>query len=431
MNPHNPLRTALLSTCATGAVFTSAVLMASPAWAEGLNFKLDSVGLEAAALPDQPDASSTLRFKAAVSAKGESGPWSYALGARLDANTQSGDQSFDRVRLDYTENYLRWQRDSLQVTAGTQNVLWGRVDEISPIDRLSRVDLTQAMLNRLPERRRAVPAIRVERFGDNSKLDMVWLPVFDAAVMPNARSVWNPVDTRNGRLLGIGTLAGLAGAQVREADINGGGGAGVRWTVEGQTVDYGVSLQRARSSQPYYRVQPEAGVGAGVVLQAVHPMSTVLGGELETEAAGATWRMEVAWSSANPLTTQSLQYRTARGTAWVVGAEFFPGDSETRVTLQVASQRIHTKEAVLDRTQMVYLTGDIEHPFAQGRWRANLRFSLGLNDRDNYLNPRLTYTGIDQHELFVAAHLFGGADKTLGGFFRRNDALILGWQAKF
>lgn len=427
MNPHNTLCTALRSALAIGAVLTSFSLVALPVWAEGLNPKLDSLGVEAAALPDQPDASSTLRLKAAVSAKGESGPWSYALGARLDANAQSGAQSFDRVRLDYTENYLRWQRDSLQVTVGTQNVLWGRVDEISPIDRLSRVDLTQAMLDRLPERRRAVPAIRVELFGDNSKLDMVWLPVFDGAVMPNARSIWNPVDSFNGRLVGIGTLPGLAGARVAEANVNGSAGAGVRWTVEGQNVDYGLSLQRARSSMPYYRVQP----GASVVLQAVHPLNTVLGGELEMEAAGATWRMEVAWSSANPLTTQTLQYSTARGTNWVVGAEFFPGDSETRVTLQLGGQRIHAKEAVLDRTQMVYLTGDIEHPFAQGRWRANLRFSHGLNERDNYLNPRLTYTGIDQHELFVAAHLFGGADNTMGGFYRRNDALILGWQAKF
>jgi hypothetical protein len=427
MNPHHPTPFALLCTWATGAALTGAVFVATPAWAEELNLKLDSVGVEAAALPDQPDASGTLRLNAAVSAKGDSGAWSYALGARLDANGQRGAQSFERARLDYTENYLRWQSDSLKITAGTQSILWGRVDEISPIDRLSRVDLTQAMLNRLPERRRAVPAIRVEHFGDSSKLDMVWLPVFDSAVMPDARSVWNPVDTRNGRLLGIGSLPGLAGAQVKDADINGSGGVGLRWTVQGEGVDYGVSLQRARSSQPYYQLQ----TASGVVLQAVHPLSTVLGGELETQAAGATWRMEVAWSSDNPLTTTGLQYRTASGTAWVLGTEFFPGDAETRVTLQLAGQRINAQEAVLDRTQVTYLTGEIEHPFAQGRWRANLRFSLGLNDRDNYLNPRLTYTGIDQHELFVALHLFGGAGNTLGGFFRRNDALMVGWQAKF
>ena len=98
---------------------------------------------------------------------------------------------------------------------------------------------------------------------------------------------------------------------------------------------------------------------------------------------------------------------------------------------EVPGDGILTAEAVLDRTRMTYLLGDIEHPFSQGRWRADLRFSLGLNDRDNYVNPRLTYTGIDQHELFVAAHLFGGASNTLGGFYRRNDAVSVGWQAKF
>lgn len=421
MKTHTKLRAALLS--ALGAT----ALLTWQARAEGLNLRLDSAGIEVAALPDHPDASSEARARLSISAKGESGAWSYALGARVDASAQSGAQRFDRARLDYTENYLRWQNESVQVTAGTQNVLWGRVDEISPIDRMSRADLTHALLDRLSERRRAVPAIRVVGFGEKSKLDVVWLPVFDSAVMPHERSVWHPVDTQDGRILGIGALPGLAGAQIQEANVNGSGGIGARWTVEGQGFDYGISLQRARSSQPYYRVLP----GVPVVLQAVHPISTVLGGEFETEAAGATWRAELAWSSDNPLTTQGLQYRTANGLAWVVGAEFFPGDSETRVTLQLAGQRIRAPEAVLDRTRMTYLLGDIEHPFSQGRWRADLRFSLGLNDRDNYVNPRLTYTGIDQHELFVAAHLFGGASNTLGGFYRRNDAVSVGWQAKF
>lgn len=421
MKKHPTLRTALLSTLGATALLSMQVR------AEGLNLRLDSAGVEMAALPDHPDASSTARAKLAISAKGDSGTWSFALGGRVDASAQSGAQRFDRVRLDYTENYLRWQGEAVQVTAGTQNLLWGRVDEISPIDRMSRADLTHALLDRLPDRRRAVPAVRVVGFGEASKLDVVWLPVFESAVMPHERSVWHPVDTLNGRILGIGSLPGLAGATIREADVNGSGGIGARWTVEGQGFDYGASLQRARSSQPYYRVLP----GSSVVLQAMHPISTVLGGEFETEAAGATWRAELAWSSDNPLTTEALQYRTAPGLAWVVGAEFFPGDSETRVTLQLAGQRIHAKEAVLDRTRMTYLLGDIEHPFAQGRWRADLRFSLGLNDRDNYVNPRLTYTGIDQHELFVAAHLFGGDSKTLGGFYRRNDALSVGWQAKF
>jgi hypothetical protein len=228
----------------------------------------------------------------------------------------------------------------------------------------------------------------------------------------------------NGRLLGFGTLPGLAGMKVRESDQDGSGGGGLRLTAEGDAFDYGLSVQRVRQSQPYYRVSPG-------VLTAVHPYDTVVGAELETERMGATWRMELAWRSDVPLTTPSFAYRSDPGLDLVLGTEFFPGDGETRVTLQLAGHRTLTDVSVLDRTEFYMMTGEIEHPFAQGRWRADLRFMLGLGDRDVYLNPRLTYTGIDQHELFVAAHVFSGSAQTLGGYYRDNDSVMLGWQAKF
>lgn len=412
---------------ATTGLMMLGVMVGTPSHAEDATFKVDALRLEVGTFADDPGASGSALAHGAVSLRGDAGDWSYALGARLDAHAQYGDRDFDRVRLDYTENYLRWQREDVRVTLGTQNVLWGRVDEISPTDRMSRVDFSRAVLDKLPDRRRAVPAIRAEYFGAGFRLDGVLLPVFDEAVMPHTRSVWNPVDTVNGRILGIGNQPALMGARVAKADINGAGGGGLRLTAEGDGFDYGFSLQRIRQSQPYYRVIP----GAPVVLQAVHPFSTVLGAELETERLGATWRMEVALSSDAPLTTQAFQYRTDPALDVVIGAEFFPGDSETRVTLQLAAQRIMTNQAVLDRTRLYSFTGEIEHPFANGRWRADLRFAMGLNDRDLYLNPRLTYTGIDQQEIYLAAHLFSGAANTLGGFYRRNDSLVVGWQGKF
>ncbi len=411
----------------TSGLVMLGALAGPPAHAQDTGLKVDALRLEVGGFTDEPGATGSALVHGAVSLRGDSGDWSYALGARLDAHSQYGNRDFDRVRLDYTENYLRWQQKDLRLTLGTQNVLWGRVDEISPIDRMGRVDFSRAVLDKLPDRRRAVPAVRAEYFGEGFKLDGVLLPVFDEAVMPQTRSVWNPVDTVNGRILGIGALPGMVGARVVKADINGAGGGGLRFTAEGDNVDYGFSVQRVRQSQPYYRVVP----GAPVVLQAVHPFSTVLGAELETERLGATWRMEVAVNSAVPLTTQSFQYRTDPSLNVVIGAEFFPGDSETRVTLQVAGQRVMTNQIVLDRTRIYSFTGEIEHPFANGRWRADLRFAMGLNDRDLYINPRLSYTGIDRQEIYLAAHLFSGTANTLGGFYRRNDSVVVGWQGKF
>jgi len=302
-------------------------------------------------------------------------------------------------------------------------VLWGRVDEISPIDRMSRVDVTRVILDKLPERRRAVPALRLERFSDDFKVDAVWLPTFDDAVMPDGRSVWSPVDTRNGRLLGIGSVPLMKGFRVKEANHDTGGG-GLRVTRGGDELDYGFSVQRVRQSQPYYRVTPG-------VLQAVHPFSTVVGGEFEAERMGATWRMEAAWSSDVPVTTQGFQFMTKPGFDVVIGTEFFPGDAETRVTLQLAGHKTFVSERILERKEIYTFNGEVEHPFAHGRWRADLRFVVGLDERDLYLNPKLTYTGIDQLEIFVAAHVFDGAEKTLGGYYDRNDSVMLGWQAKF
>lgn len=398
-----------------------------PAHAQGSDLKVDALRLEVGEFTDTPGPSRALLAHGAFSVRGEAGNWSYALGTRLDMYSQNGSQDFERVRLDYTENFLRWQQKALRVTLGTQHLMWGRVDEVSPTDRLSRVDFSRAMLDKLPDRRRSVFAARTEYFGEAYKLDAVVLPVFDDAVMPDERSAWSPVDSANGRILGIGSLSGIVGARIAKADVSGAGGAGLRLTAEGDGFDYGVSVQRVRQSQPYYKIVS----ATPVILQAVHPFSTVWGVELEAERLGASWRMEVAWTSDVPLTTQAFQYRTDPALDVVIGAEFFPGDRETRVTMQLAGHHTFAKQAVLDRTRRYSFIGELEHPFNNRRWLADVRFAVGLNTSDLYVNPRLSYTGIDRQEIYVAAHVFRGTGSTLGGFYKRNSFLTLGWLVKF
>ncbi|MBU1664256.1 MAG: hypothetical protein KKG92_02510 [Gammaproteobacteria bacterium] len=391
--------------------------------------KVDDLRAEWGGFLDNAAPSGAVYLHGAASLNGKAeGGWEYALGARLDVYGQNGGQSHDEAALDYTENYLRWRNADMRFTLGTQNILWGRVDELPPMDRLSRVDLSRFVLDKLPERRRAVPAVRLERFLGDYKLDTVWLPVFKPAVLPDAHSVWHPVDQVNGQVLGV---TGIPAVLIQNAslteDKGGGGGGGIRLTrAGGSGIDYGLSLQHARQSVPYYRLT------APSVLTAVHPYSWVAGGELETQMAGATWRMEATWSSDIPVTTMATsQYRTEQGIDLVMGAEFFPGDGDTRLTMQMAGHKTFTSEPVLDRAEFYALNGEIEHPFAHGRWQANLRFFAGLNERDFYFNPKLTYLGLDQHELFLAAHLFSGAEGTMGGFHRQHDLVAVGWQARF
>lgn len=399
---------------------------------ENTAFKIDSLRAEIGGFNDSAAPDGDVNLNAAASMKGWMGDnWEYGVGVRLDAQGQSGTNDYSRAKFDYAENFVRWRSPEMRITLGTQNLLWGRVDEIPPVDRLSRADLSHFVLDRLPDRRRAVPAVRVESFQGDFKIDAAWVPFFDPAVLPNARSVWHPVDTINGRILGLGAIGLAPGMSLAlgHEDDHGSGGGGVRVTHTGGSLDYGFSLQRARQSVPYYQVA----LGfPTVTLTAVHPFSWVLGGELETQMAGATWRLEAAWSSDTPVTAPTtFAYRTEPATDLVMGVEFFPGDGETRVTLQLAGHKTHTDAAVLDRTEFYSVNGELERTFANGRWRGNLRIFSGLDQHDTYLNPKLTYLGIDRHELFIAAHLFSGGAQTLGGFHKDHDMISLGWQAKF
>lgn len=357
--------------------------------------------------------------------------WEWQAALRVDGYLQS-DPKADRLRADTGETFVRYRGEGLRLTLGAQNILWGRTDEIPPTDRLSRVDLNRFNLDPLAQRRRSVGALRVEKTLDDYKLDAVWVPVFQPAELPPWESVWHPVDRRRGRILGVDPAL-LPPSLVQNAtfgeDKHGAGGGGLRLTRTGGGFDWGISLQRARQSLPYYRFNNFA--PNLPTFTAVHPMATVAGLEGEFQWGGATFRLEAARTSDTPVTTTAFQYRLVPSTDVVAGVEFFPGDRDTRVTLQLASHRLSTGEALLERRTFNALTGEVEHPFAGDRWRFNLRWLAGLNHRDNYLSPKLTYRGFEPHEFYLAGHFYGGDDKGVGGFHRDHDLVVIGWQVRY
>ncbi|WP_026333265.1 LysM peptidoglycan-binding domain-containing protein [Thioalkalivibrio sp. ALM2T] len=370
--------------------------------------------------------------------------WDLRLGARMDVQAQQGGDypRTTRARADYDENFLRYRGDRTRITVGTQRILWGRVDEIPPTDRLSTKDLTRFGLDPYGERRRANPAIRAEFFEGPWHADLVFLPIFRPAELPDRDSLWHPVDRNRGRLLGLPqdpALAPLIEQATLDDDVSGNGGAGVRLGRSGRGADFAVTIQRARHSQPYYRFDADTrqailtGQPAGdPTLEAVHPRTWVVGGDTAFATGAWTWRAEAAWLSDVPVTrADDLRQTTVEGVDWVIGAEGFPGDGDFRMTTQLAGQHLLNAGDMLDARESYFLTGELESPFAGHNWRARMRYSVGLNRRDIYLNPELAWIAREPMEFYIGLHWLDGAEGTAGGFYRDNRMLVTGWRGQF
>ena len=375
--------------------------------------------------------------------------WSVRLGARLDGYLQTGAEDFDRLEVDLGESYLRYQDLDRRVTLGPQIVTWGRVDEMPPTDRLSVQDLSRMLLDDLEDRRRAVLAARWEEFIGDVKIDLLYVPRLRAAEMPHQDSIWSPIDQTRGRIIGMPVnplMAPLIQAGSVDENEGGSGGWGLRLSRPGRGLDYALTVQNTRPSVPYYGLDPRvresllarpwdlAGAlsAAPETFVARYPRTWVVGGDLGLVTDNATWRLEAAWLSDQPATTADLRVIAREAIEWVAGVEFYPGDRELRVNLQLGGgQLLDAPVGVLDRRKTLELFGDLETNFARDRWRARLRFFKGLDANDLYLNPQLVFVGFEPHEITLAYHYFDGAEQTLGGFYEDNDLVTLGWRMRF
>ncbi len=396
-----------------------------------LKFGLDDVLLEAGALPDAPEADtySTLRASAYVLWQ-PSRNWEWRAGARLDGMVQDGGRSDHQELLaDYGDTYVRYRNGGTRLTLGAQTIIWGRVDEMPLIDRVSRADLTRFVLDDLPERRRAQLAARWEQSFNDFKLDAVWLPVFRGAQLPDIASIWSPINRTSGEIMGVApnpALAALVGVAHVSEDEHGSGGGAMRLTKTGGAVDFGVTLARTRQSMPYYRIDP-----IGLTLTAIHPFNNFAGVDAEFVTGNYTWRTEMGYTDHVPITLQSTALDQTSALDWIGAVEFFPGGKNTRVNLQLMAHKLNTSKNTFELGEYYGANGEVETTFAQGRWKAGARFFAGLNVHDIYISPKLSYLGWEPHELYIAAHYFEGEARTMGGFHQDHSLITVGLKTRF
>ena len=239
-------------------------------WTDHLRYKQDnfSLGVDKAWLEygnfygSQSSVDTSNYGHLAVSAEwNPTSAWETRLAARVDWYKETGEPGTNEVELDYGDSFVRYRGESYRVTAGTQKVIWGRIDELPPTDRISRADISRGVLDPLADRRRAMPVLRFEGFQDGYKLDALWLPDFRKAALPEQDSIWYPINQTKGTIQGFestplqSTLVQLG--SISDSAPDGDGGFGLRLSNTGQQFDYAVTCTTSPPVHALLGTQPD------------------------------------------------------------------------------------------------------------------------------------------------------------------------------
>lgn len=393
--------------------------------------------------------------------------WELLLGLHLYADRQHGGErgSDWEASGDYDESFVRYRTATQRITLGAQRVRWGQMDHRPPTNRLAAHDRRHFPFGDRSEQL-PVPALRWEHFGDRVDTEWLWLPYFRASRLPEPDDPWYPVDRQRGLVAGINldsTLAPwLAITTIIDDPPSWSGGTGLRLRGSSPQIDYALSVQLARRSLPYYELGPEvppqlraalardelpqqlreaieeedttaaweriAGSETPLTVRARYPQTTILGGDLAWTWRDTVWRAEAAWLSDVPATTARLDYTTVPGFEWAVAFETFPFKSEVRLIVQLSGDHRLDDRALLDPAQAYTFSGSLERYWQRQRWRTRLRYLLGYDPRQRYLNPQVAYLGRDGQEFFAEFHWFDGARHSPIGYYRHHDLVLLGWR---
>lgn len=374
--------------------------------------------------------------------------WMAKASYDIDYFSENGSEDFSNLDLRYNEIYVKHTGDNYALTLGSQKVVWGSVDDTKPTDQLGAQDLRTFILNDYEDRREAVPALRGEYYAGDYKLDGLFVFSLRESEMADTDSAWSFIDTSRDRIAGIdidpSLTSVLNNASIGE-DNDGIGGGGVRVSRKGQHADAALTVQRARRTLPYYEVNPQiisslrsgASVAtalassSGDIVTETHPWTWVVGGDIAVPIGRTVIRAEGAWLSDVPVYKTDLSKDFVDSFLMVAGAEMYPGDGDLQIILQASAQILSGANNTLDRKEVYAVNGTIENEFFQGVWVAGIDYAFGLNKKDIYLNPGVTYKGIDNHEIFLEGHYFEGAPDTLGDYFHHNSIVMAGWKYHF
>jgi len=110
--------------------------------------------------------------------------------AFVSFNVQHNNVLKDQGGFRLREAYVEYASRNWDLRVGRQIIVWGKADGMQITDVISPMDLTEFLARDFDDIRTPVEAVKFRLLWDRTNIELVWVPVFKAAVMPGEGNPW-------------------------------------------------------------------------------------------------------------------------------------------------------------------------------------------------------------------------------------------------
>lgn len=334
--------------------------------------------------------------------------------------------------------YVNLALGDVNVRLGNQIVIWGKADEVSPLDNLNPEDMRDGLVRRRVERKMPLPMVNVEWSQDVYKLQGVFIPFFKRAKFDLRGTDWAVFDHIDSEIGPFAIVEEKPPKTLRNSEV------GVRFAGKVRALDYAVSYLYTRADFPavdslltppgFQLTMPHPtftdlarfAQATGQPIRLTHNHQHVLGLEFETVLGSIGLRGDIAYVLDKRFLTRALRAINRPVFQYIVGADY-NGPDNLYMNFQFSQSVIQDYEkTILSFARLTNeLNGTISKEFLANNLKVALRYFYNITRASYYLNPYAIVQYWPNVHIELGGDVLGGPRDTFVGFFRDNDQVYV------
>jgi hypothetical protein len=318
------------------------------------------------------------------------------------------------IRQAFMEIYF----NNFDLRIGKQQIIWGKADGVFITDVISPRDLSEFILPDFEEIRIGTNAIKFDYYSGNSTFEAVWIPTFQATILPEENSIWSPEMTYPLMFIDYEYSNVEVENKLSESEI------ALKYSYLGSALDFEVMAAYMWDDNPAMHIfaQPDT----TILIKPEYHRLPLAGASFSKAVGGAVVRGEGAYYFEKRFAAEDLSVNGVKEKDY---AQYLIGYDHNWFGMNISFQFI--QEYILDYEEDMRndefsntMTFLITEDYLRETLRLEFFTYYGINNEDALLRPKIAYDIADGFEVQLGANIFVGEEGNFGQY-DENDMMFM------